>query len=147
MQDSDLFTGIARAEILARHASCGDPFRDTTKVAQTIAAMYVALLRTPPLDSNSWYRIYNEYMCASIWKIVYRFLHDILCDGVTDSTIRTRLTSDEWLRTRYLALYDIVDTLIALHHARLSGHAATSRELEFLAQFTLTFLVPTLHFR
>ena len=49
MQDSDLFTGIARAEILARHASCGDPSRDTTKVSQTIAAMYVAFFPTPPI--------------------------------------------------------------------------------------------------
>ena len=42
MQDADLFIDIARVEILARHASGGDPFRDTTKVAETIAAMYVA---------------------------------------------------------------------------------------------------------
>ena len=44
MQDPDLFMDIARAEILARlgNASGGDPFRDTTKVAEILAAMYVA---------------------------------------------------------------------------------------------------------
>ena len=42
MQDPDLFMDIARVEILAQHASGGDPFSNTTKVAETIAAMYVS---------------------------------------------------------------------------------------------------------
>ena len=82
--------------------------------------------------SDPLFRIYNEYMFASSWKIVYYFLRDILREGVTDSTIRTRLTSDEWLRTRYLVLYDIVDTLTALYHTRLSLLATTSRKWKFL---------------
>ena len=75
-------------------------------------------------------------MFASSWKIVYYFLRDILREGVTGSTIRTRLTSDGWLRTRYLVLYDIVDTLTALYHTRLSLLATTSRKLEFLPAIT-----------
>ena len=39
MQDPDLFIDVARVEILARHASGGDPFKNTTNVAETIAAM------------------------------------------------------------------------------------------------------------
>ena len=50
MQDPDLFTDIARVEILARHASGGDPFRNATNVAETIAAMYVEFFRTPSID-------------------------------------------------------------------------------------------------
>ena len=49
MQDPDLFIDIARFEILARHASGDDPFRNTAAVAETIAAMYVALFHTPPI--------------------------------------------------------------------------------------------------
>ena len=49
MQDPELFIDIARAEILARNASGGDPFRDTTKVAETIAAMYVLFFHTPSI--------------------------------------------------------------------------------------------------
>ena len=51
MQNPDLFTDIARVEILARNASGGDPFRNTTNVAETIAAMCVELFHTPPFDS------------------------------------------------------------------------------------------------
>ena len=49
MQDPELFIDIARVEILARNASGGDPFKNTTKVAETIAAMYVAFFRTLPI--------------------------------------------------------------------------------------------------
>ena len=101
------------------------------------------------LTANSRCRIYNEYMFTSSWKIVYYFLRDIIREGVTDSTIRSRLTSDGWLRTRYLVLYDIVDTLTALCHTRLSLLATTSRELKFfyaIARGTPLFLMLTLHF-
>ena len=47
MQDPDLFIDIARFEILARHASGGDPFRNATRVAETVAAMCVAFPHTP----------------------------------------------------------------------------------------------------
>ena len=107
-------------------------------------------IRPPRFTSNSRFRIYNEYMFASGWKIVYYFLRDILRNGVTDSTIRTRLTSDGWLRTRYLVLYDIVDTLTALYHTRLSLLATTSREFQYLptiARCTDLLLALTLHFR
>ena len=100
------------------------------------------------LTSNSRCRIYNEYMFTSSWKIVYYFLRDIIREGVTDSTIRSRLTSDGSLRTRYLVLYDIVDTLTALCHTRLSLLATTSRELKFYAcaRCAPLFLMLTLHF-
>ena len=80
---------------------------------------------------------------------MYYFLRDILREGVTDSTIRTRLTSDGWLRTRYLVLYDIVDALTALYHTRLSLLATTARESKFLlaiVRSTPSSLALTLHF-
>ena len=79
---------------------------------------------------NSQCRIHNEYMLTSSWKIVYYFIRDIRGIDLIDSMIRTQLSSDEWLRMRYLALYDIVDNLTSLYHARLSLLATTSRELE-----------------
>ena len=47
IQDPDLFIDIARVEILARHAGGGDPFINTTKVAETITTLYVIFFHTP----------------------------------------------------------------------------------------------------
>ena len=69
-------------------------------------------------------------MLTSSWKIVYHYVRDIRSIDLIDSMFRTQLSSDEWLRMRYLALYDIVDNLTSLYHARLSLLATTSRELE-----------------
>ena len=71
-------------------------------------------------------------MLTSSWKIVYDYVRDIRGIDLIDTTIRAQLSSDEWFRMRYLALYDIVDNLTSLYHTRLSLLATTSRELESL---------------
>ena len=84
-------------------------------------------------------------MLASSWKVVYSFVRNIRGSGVTDSMIRTQLLSDEWLRMRYLALYDIVDSLTALYHARLSLLATTSCESKSLGRGLLDSAISCFH--
>ncbi|KAK7685171.1 hypothetical protein QCA50_011534 [Cerrena zonata] len=109
LQDPDLFLEIARSEIEARKHAKEDPYKNPTKVAETIAAM-----------------IHNSYILASGWKIVYQYLRQIRRAGVEDSSIQAQMKDNEELRTKYLVMYDVVNILTTLSQSRLSLLATSS---------------------
>ncbi|EPQ57181.1 hypothetical protein GLOTRDRAFT_39174 [Gloeophyllum trabeum ATCC 11539] len=87
--------------------------------------------RTPPRKSNPLQnpnyvasivatRIHNSYMAAAAWKLVRDTLHNLDEEGLRDNTARSQIRRDERLKQLYLVLYDLVNELVNVYHAKFS---------------------------
>ncbi|KII92754.1 hypothetical protein PLICRDRAFT_37552 [Plicaturopsis crispa FD-325 SS-3] len=71
-------------------------------------------------------RIHNSYMLASVWKIVLDCLNALDDFGLDDKKAQIQLQQNEELRSGFLALYDIVSTLVDACQARFAVLATTA---------------------
>ncbi len=76
-------------------------------------------------------------MLASAWKLASETLNKFATSGVTDVNIKTKLKVDAGLRNQYLALWDIVNTLVDLSQNRFSILATTTRAQSFISSYGL----------
>lgn len=75
-------------------------------------------------------------MLGSAWKIVVDTLYSLKEAGVTDETVIASLRKDESLRSQYLVLYDLVNTLVDLSQRKFSLLATTTRTSRILLFLT-----------
>ena len=74
-------------------------------------------------------RIHNAYMIASGWKIVLDILRGLEKSGLKHATAHAQLRKEDGLRSRYLALCDIVNVLVDLCQMQFSVLATTTRTI------------------
>src|SRR3984957_4094299 len=80
-------------------------------------------------------RVHNTYTLASAWRIVLNILRTLEEDKLSGITPKTRLAKSENLRTRYLALYDMVNALVSTSQAKFSVLATTTRKAPIIRFF------------
>ncbi|KAJ3984757.1 hypothetical protein F5890DRAFT_1474338 [Lentinula detonsa] len=115
LKDPDLFFPLVEEEIKSRDAS------DTKRkngTGSTGDPSYNA-----EIISN---RIHNAYMLGSAWKIAVDLLYSLQEGGLFDESVVSTLKTDDRLRSQYLTLYDLVNTLVDLQQAKLSVLATTT---------------------
>lgn len=85
-------------------------------------------------------------MFASAWRLIAETLEDLTKDGLEDDFVRAQLEKSASMRGKYLALFDVVNTLAGAYQARLAQLAMTSRNkpLSFTYDETLTSSFPQL---
>ncbi|KIM69786.1 hypothetical protein SCLCIDRAFT_1208320 [Scleroderma citrinum Foug A] len=114
LKDSELFYDTIKDEIVARtpHTTSRgieDILSNTSHVASVVAT-----------------RIHNAYVIASGWKIVLDILRGLEKSGLKDATAHAQLRKDDGLRSRYLALWDVVNVLVDLGQMQFSVLATTT---------------------
>jgi len=77
---------------------------------------------------------------ASGWKIVLDILRGLEKSGLKDVTAHAQLRKDDGLRSRYLALCDVVNVLVDLRQMQFSVLATTTRTMPPLSCCTLLIL-------
>jgi hypothetical protein len=65
-------------------------------------------------------------MLASAWKLVSEFLGELESAGLDDAKIKHQLKDDAAIRSRYLALNDLVDILVNLSQQKFAVLATTT---------------------
>lgn len=68
-------------------------------------------------------------MLASAWKIVSDTLHYLEDEGVTDQNVRTQLKNNQEIRSKYVFVYNFVNTLVKMIQERFSVLATTTRRI------------------
>ncbi|KAF8650432.1 hypothetical protein AX16_005235 [Volvariella volvacea WC 439] len=112
LKDPDLFQHEILAEVKARVPNEQTEIavlQDPTAVASILAT-----------------RIHNTYMLASAWKIIFDCLAKFARKGVNDQNIKTKLKTDPQFRSRYLALYDMVNVMVDIGQSKVSVLATTT---------------------
>lgn len=129
LREADFFYDFIEAELLARNApDRANIQRNPSYVAKVVATRYVPFSGEHVLDYPSMpFRLHNSYMLASAWKIVSETLDSFAVNGVRDENIKSKLKSEPILREQYLALCNIVNTLVELSQNRFSVLATTAR--------------------
>ncbi|KAG7098800.1 hypothetical protein E1B28_000705 [Marasmius oreades] len=113
LKDPDLFYGVIEEELKARAPqtkNAPDHTRDPTYLASVVSD-----------------RIHNSYMIASAWKLVADSLCELEEDGLSNKQVVQQLSNNQELRSRYLALYDVIDTLVKLNQTKFAVLATTTR--------------------
>ncbi|KAG6860761.1 hypothetical protein C0995_007793 [Termitomyces sp. Mi166 len=112
LRDPQLFMHLIQAELNARtkkDKTKSDPLKNASYVASAVAT-----------------RIHNAYMLASAWKLVSQTLAQLALDGVTDTSIKSQLNNNASIRTRYMALYELVNELVEISQSKFSVLATTT---------------------
>ncbi|KAF9263366.1 hypothetical protein L218DRAFT_959393 [Marasmius fiardii PR-910] len=112
LKDPDLFYGIIEEELKARAPqgkNAPDHTREPTYLASVISD-----------------RIHNSYMIASAWKLVADSLCELEEAGLSNKQVVQQLSNNPELRPRYLALYDMIDTLVKLNQTKFAVLATTT---------------------
>ncbi|KAF9010573.1 hypothetical protein BDQ17DRAFT_1346459 [Cyathus striatus] len=111
LRDNDLFRQLIQGEMNAR--TMRDPKKPDPRHKPEYVAQMVGM------------RIHNTFMLASAWKIVRDTLHGLEIQGLGDKNVRSKLKSEENLRDRYLAAYEMVGVLVNISQS-IVAHLATT---------------------
>ncbi|KAJ3834621.1 hypothetical protein EV361DRAFT_808140 [Lentinula raphanica] len=117
LKDSDLFFSIIKEEIISRSASDNKHRNEKGDDLITDPAYNAEII------SN---RIHNTYMLGSAWKIAVDLLYSLQEGGLFDDTVVYILRTNSRLRSQYLILYDLVNTLVDLQQKKFSLLATTT---------------------
>lgn len=112
LRDPQLFMELIQAELIARiptNDATPEPLKNPSSLASVVAT-----------------RVHNTYMLASAWKIVFEMLYELVELDLTDGNIKSQLKASADIRNRYLVLYDLVDILVNVTHAKFSVLATIS---------------------
>ncbi|THH29850.1 hypothetical protein EUX98_g4322 [Antrodiella citrinella] len=114
LQDPAAFQDKIKAEVNARKPSVptgkhADPFKNVSYVASIAGS-----------------KIHNTYMFASAWRLIAETLDGLQKQGLEEQKIRAQLEADTVMRSKYLALYSVVNTLAGAYQERLAQFATTT---------------------
>jgi hypothetical protein len=83
--------------------------------------MYDLFMLTLP-----YYRIHNQYMMTSAWKIVRSIIRELVQRGMSNKNHKAVLRNDKKIRSLYLALTHIVGLMVEVNQQRFSVLALNS---------------------
>jgi hypothetical protein len=78
------------------------------------------------------YRVHNACMQASAWRLVFASLRELEAAGLENDTVRQQLKNSTSIRSRYLAVYDLVNVLVNANQQKFSVLATSTRTWRFL---------------
>jgi len=109
LKDPLHFKDLIDAELTARTRPNAQPRSNASSLAKLVGS-----------------RIHNSYMLASAWKLVADTLQTLANSGLTDTNIKAKLKSDDSIRRKYMALFDMVSNLVGMSLNHLSVLATTA---------------------
>ena len=72
-------------------------------------------------------RIHNTYMLAAAWRLAGAMLMDVKQIARDNTALKAALRRDDKFRTEYLALYDLVNTIVDVNQKKFALLATTAR--------------------